>query len=342
MKQLKNAGAALVTVLVIVFIVMAIIANLTVTNFTMVRRLENRQLIEQATAISYSAIDFGRALLATSGATSKIDTLNDVWAKSLPKTRLMDDVYMSGSLVDEQSKFNINDLVTNGQVNSNVLNQFTSLLSYLNLSPSLATNIAYYMASPANQRDIMLQYTMGKPPYRPAGRPLVDLSELVLVKGVNEETVEKLSKYITAIPINGFGLTAESMESAIQNNQLPTTTAIGFGQPINVNTASAEVIAAKSGIPLGIAQRMISMRNSTPFESSGSIISFLKNNGVNTQQQNNNSQQNLNLSGLGVSSSYFTIHAIVDDQYDQFRWVAYVFRQNRSGQWPQILWQHPE
>jgi type II secretory pathway component PulK len=216
----------------------------------------------------------------------------------------MDEIYMSGYLQDEQSKFNINDLVASGQVNPNVLSQFTALLGYLNLPQSLAYNIAYYMAAPQFQSDIMQQYIRGKPAYRPAGRPLVDLSELILVKGMTPEINQKLVQYVTAIPVNGYGLTVESMESAAQNNKqatLPVPT--GFGSVVNVNTASAEVIAAKGGIPLNVAQRMISYRNSQPFKTTQDITTFLTTNGVNTSSNNtpNKNGPTLNISGLGVS-----------------------------------------
>ena len=340
----KNTGAALITVLVIVVIVMVIVTNLTVTNYRMIKRLENRQLIEQASSISYSAIDFGRAGLATSGATASIDTLQDIWAQPFPKTKVLDDVYMSGYIVDEQSKFNINDLVMNGTVNKNVLNQFSLLLGYLNLPQSLAYNIAFYMASPFNQSDIMMQYTNGKPAYRPGGRPLVDLSELILVKGMTPDIVQKLAQYATAIPVNGMGLSAESSESAATYTK-PLNTSFGFGSPVNVNTAPAEVIAAKGGISLGIAQRMVSARLSQAFKTNQAVSTFLQQNGVNMNPVGAGSTQNgmvLNVAGLGVNSTYFTVHVVIDNQQDQLRYVAYVFRQNRSGQWPQILWQHPE
>lgn len=338
----RSHGAALITVLVVVFIVMSIIANLTVTNFRVIRRLENRQLREQATSIAYSALDFGRAALGTSGATSNVDTLKDVWAQGLPKTKVLDDIYMSGNIVDEQSKFNINDLVTtSGQVNINVLNQFTSLLGYLNLPPSLAYNIAYYIASPQAQSEIMQQYTQGQPAYRPGGRPLVDLSELILVKGLTPLICQKLIQYVTAIPVTGLTLKNESaIESSNSTPQNPVN--MGFGTKINANTAPAEVIAAKSGIPLPVAQRLISYRSTAPFQSQSDLTTFLQNNGVNTRQATPGQPNVLNLGGLGVSSSYFTIHVLVDDQDDQFRYVAFIYRQNRSGQWPQFLWQHPE
>lgn len=336
--EMKNKnGAALITVMIVVFIIMAIIANLTVTNFRTIKRLSNRQLIEQASTIAFSAIDFGRAGLATSGATASIDTLKDIWAQPLPKTKLFDDVYMSGYVIDEQSKFNINDLVSaSGQVNQNVLNQFTNLLKFINLPQSLAYSIAYYMAAPPYQSDIMAQYTMSNLPSRPAGRPIVDLSELILIKGVTPEAVTKLTQYVTAIPVVNFKFQNESNPA----ESTPTNGSLTGGLFVNANTASAEVIAAKSGISLSIAQRLLSYRDIQPFKSSSDITTFLTQNGVSPQNQPAGTQ--LNLSGLGVTSSYFTVHAAVNDQEDKVKWVALVFRQNRSGQWPQILWLHPE
>lgn len=339
----KLTGAALITVMVVVFIVMAIIANLTVTDFRVIQRLSNRQMIEQASTLAWSAVAFGRAGLGTSGATSGFDSLNDVWAQPIPKTKLMEDTYMSGYLTDEQGKFNINDLVgPGGQVNQVVLSQFTSLLGNINLPPSLAANIASYMASPQYQSDIMQQYTQGNPPYRPAGRPLLDLSELILVKGMTPPLVQKLAQYVTAIPVNGSGLANESATESGVKVPPPAPEATGVqssGLGVNINTASAEVIAAKSGIQLPIAQRILSYRSSTPFESAAQVTTFLTQNGVQAKSPNGTQ---LNLAGLSTTSNYFTIHVTIDLGENQFRWVALVFRQNRSGQWPQILWQHPE
>ncbi|MBP7847252.1 MAG: type II secretion system minor pseudopilin GspK [Burkholderiales bacterium] len=341
MSMHKRSGAALITVMVVVFIVMAIIANLSVTDFRVIKRLSNRQQIEQASTMALSAVAFGRAGLGTSGATSGFDSLNDVWAQPIPKTKLLEETYMSGYIIDEQSKFNINDLVTtNGQVNQVVLTQFTSLLSNINLPQSMAANIASYMAAPQYQSDIMQQYTQGKPAYRPAGRPLLDLSELILVKGITPPMVLKMAQYVTAIPVNGAGLMNESANESSPQPPVPAANqAQGSGMTVNVNTASAEVIAAKSGIQLPVAQRLLSYRATNAFESTGQIKTFLTQNGVQDKQANGTP---LNLAGLGTTSSYFTIHVQIDVHEDQFRWIALVFRQNRSGQWPQILWQHPE
>lgn len=337
-----NHGAALITVMIVVFIIMAIISNLTVTNFRTIKRLSNRQLTEQASSIALSAIDFGRAGLGTSGSTSSVDTLKDIWAQPLPRTKLLDDIYMSGYVVDEQSKFNLNDLVNaSGQINNNTVLQFTNLLSYINLPPSLAYNIAYYIASPQYQSDISSQYTMANPPSRPAGRPFVDLSELILVKGVTPEIVNKLVQYVTAIPVSNYKYQNESSASESAVAESSTVNSFGNGLAVNVNTAAAEVIAAKSGISLTVAQRLLSAREAQAFQNTGDVTKYLAQNGVNANTNQANGQK-MNLAGLAVTSSYFTIHAVVDDQEDRVSWVALVYRQNRSGQWPQILWLHPE
>ena len=352
----STSGAALITVLIIVFIVMAIVTNLTVKNYRVIRRLTNQKIMIQCRNILDTAVDFGRAGLATSAATAKIDTLTDIWAQPIPKTKIIDDIEMSGYLIDEQGKFNLNDLVSNGQVNQTVLNQFTQLLTYLNIPTAIATNIASYMAAPQYQGDVVQQYTSGNPGYQPSGKPLVDLSELLLVKGVQPEWVFKLSEYVSVIPqsINGQILAAQESGTQQASGVTPTPTPTPSPTPstppptgpgtilVNINTAPAQVIAAKSGIPLPVAQRITTMRTNTPFKSQQDITNYLTSNGIMLSQSSSNGTTNINPGTLTTQSNYFTIHAMVDKGDYEFKWVALLYRANRSGQWPQILWQHPE
>ena len=88
----KITGVALVTVLIMVFIIMSIIANITVQNYRTIRRISNQMFQDQAVAILHAAIDFARAGLSTSAANSNIDTLNDIWASPIPKTEIVDNI----------------------------------------------------------------------------------------------------------------------------------------------------------------------------------------------------------------------------------------------------------
>jgi type II secretory pathway component PulK len=343
-KKNNNKGVALITVLIIVFLITAIISNITVTNYRVIKRLTNQKIMEQCYSILYAAVDFGRAGLATSAATSSIDTSSDIWAQPIPKTNIVDNIYMSGYIVDEQSKFNINDLVNNGQVNLAVLNQFSVLLTELNIPSAVAQAVAYYMAAPANEGSIMNDYTAGNPAYRPAGKPLVDLSELMLVKGMQPEWVYKLNQYVTAIPvpINSILSIESASESASTPSNNNSTFASSGSITVNVNTASAEVIAAKSGIPLPVAQRLVTIRTNTPFKTNQDITNFLTTNGIILSGGGFSGGTQVNVSTLSTNSNYFTIHAIVDKDDYEFKWEALVYRANRSGQWPVVLWQHPE
>ena len=352
-KNQNAQGAALITVLVIVFIVITIISNMTYSNYRVIQRLTNQKIKEQSYAILITAVNFGRAGLATSGATSQIDTLTDLWAQPLPKTTITDNMQMGGYIIDEQSKFNINDLVVNGNINPLMVQQFAALLSYLNIPTSLATGIALYMASPSNEGSIMSEYTTANPASRPAGRPLVDISELLLVKGVSQTLLYKLAPYITAVPVQYAQYsqymqnesTSTNSNPAYQNpyqNQMASITAALNGNGtvlVNANTASAEVIAARSGMPLSIAQRMVAIRNITPFQSTQDISTFLSSNGIITQ---NSSGPSINMNVFSTQSSFFTIHATATSGSYEFRWVAFVDRVSRGGQWPIVLWQHPE
>lgn len=336
----KNQGAALITVLVVIFVVTSIIANIALTNYRSLRRLTNQKIATQANYILTASIDFGRAGLATSGATSAVDSLNDIWAQPIPKTKVVGDMELSGYIVDEQSKFNINDVVNAGHINQNNLNKLVKLFNYLNIPSQAAYNIAYYMASPeAEGATVANQYTMSIPPYRPAGRPIVDLSELILVKGMEKYWVQKLYNYLTAIPedLNYLG---QFTESGLFTESSPPPSPYSPGgsvssMNINVNTASAEVIAAISGIPLEVASRMVAIRSETPFNST-TLNTFLNSNGIISSDL-----KGIDTSTLTTQSQYFTIHATVTINDYEFKWVALVNRENRQGQWPKVLWQHP-
>lgn len=336
----RSQGVAIITALAVVFLVMAIVTSITVQNYRTISKMTHQKIQDQAYSILHVAVDFGRAGLATSAVTSRVDTLTDIWAQPIPPTQMLPGIEMSGYITDEQSKFNINDLVENGQVNQTVLAQFQVLLKYLKIPPTMGDAIASYMAAPYNETDIMSQYTSGTPAYRPAGRPLTDLSELLLVKNMQPEWVTKLNTYVTAIPqsINLNESQVAGNQAAANQTQNNALVFNAGSVKINVNTASAEVIAAKSGMPITVAQRMTVIRTNKPFYSATDITNFLSNNGIMLSQNNNT----IALNTMGTTSQYFTIHAIVDFEDDEFKWVAFVSRPARTGQWPQILWQHLE
>jgi general secretion pathway protein K len=331
-KYNKNKGAALITALIIVFLIMAIISDIMVSNYKTIRRIANQKIQEQAYSILTAAVSFGRAGLATSAITSPIDTLTDIWAQPFPKTKVLENIFMSGYIIDEQSKFNINDLINNGVINNAVLREFQNLLKYLNIPIQIANEIALYITEPIYQKDILNKYTLNNPAYRPAGRPLLDLSELILVKGMRSDWLYKLNNYITAIPKEYNLNESKNDESKLMNPEEIDSNSV----TINVNTASAEVIAARLNIPIVIAQRMVTIRINKAFKNNNDVIEFLTTNGVLLNDNTNK----VVLTNITTNSEYFTIHVVVDSGDYNFNAIAFVNRKSRNGQWPIILWQH--
>jgi general secretion pathway protein K len=209
-----------------------------------IRQTENRVNQAQAMAVVRAAIDFGRAVLArdaSNQASAAVDHLDEDWAKyslAVP----VEGGSVQGKITDQQSLYNINNLLTidpNGEI-------FKRLLKSLDLKPELAD----YARDWVDQDDQPqfpgaedLDYLNAKPePYRAANQPIVDVDELYYVKGFDAEVMKKLRPFICALPIGGA----------------PTS--------INVNTAPKEVLAAVFE-SASIGQQILEMREQNgPFK----------------------------------------------------------------------------
>ena len=113
--------------------------------------------------------------------------------------------YLKVSLsFDEQGRFNINSLLKNGAANAERVAQFRRLLHHLEIdNPPVDAIIDWLdsnadIAYPDGAEDNF--YLALEQPYRSADRAMADISELMLVKGVDQEMFNKLSPYITVLP----------------------------------------------------------------------------------------------------------------------------------------------
>ena len=127
-----------------------------------------------------------------------------------------------GSLEDLQGRFNVNNVVkVGGTVNTVQLEYYKRLLDLLGLEPELAPALLDWLDADINatfpdgaEDD---EYLLADIPYRAGNRPLVDVSELRLVKGYTPEVMLALEPHVTVLPV-------------------PT--------PININTATPIVLQA--------------------------------------------------------------------------------------------------
>lgn len=337
-------GAAIVTALFVVALAAILVSGMLWRQQVQIRRIENQRLLAQARWISRSAIDWTRLILRSEGDTAPgITYLGGVWGVPIARTRLSDFLgqagearaeegaatYLSGSIEDAQARFNLRNLVTIARpgivaIDENQLLAFQRLLSSLGLNGQLAGNVAKAMrdalagsatrfqtntraladasgmqaqqaaAGSAISGDFTDKPGLETEGDAPARRPIqmIDASSLLDVAGFTPEMVARLKPFVIV---------------------LPTRTVI------NMNTASAEVIAASMpGMSIGAAQALVARRQTVFYHNTGEALLALEAAGM--------PRPAINLNGIGVDTNYFIVHGNVQHERAELIRTTLIYR----------------
>lgn len=244
----KTRGVALVTALLVVSLATVAAVSFATQQQLDIRRTGNMIDGDQAWAYATGGEDWAVLFLRRDleNRNSDIDHLGETWAQNLPPIKLPGG-YMIGKISDAQSRFNLNNLVEDGRGNRDAVDQMMRLLTLLELEPNLVFPVVDWIDTniePTQSEGAEDDYYSGLDrPYRTANRPMASASELRLVKGFDAKTYQKIAPYVTVLPE-------------------PTE--------INVNTASAEVLATLAqGMTLESGVALVKMRQENPFEDAG-------------------------------------------------------------------------
>jgi len=216
---LRQNGVALITVLLVIAILTAMLGRLSLVNEIWFRQVEGGATLARAYQVNRAAQRWIRLILEEDN--NRFDGRTDIWAQPIPPMPVERGT-LHGRIEDMQGRFNLNNLVgANGKIDATAMQQFSRLLSILELNPDLAQAVADWIdpdavrTGPWGAED---GYYIGlDPPYLAANRPFGDSRELRLVRGIDQASFERLRPHITALP---------------QSTK------------INVNTATVEVLAA--------------------------------------------------------------------------------------------------
>lgn len=174
----------------------------------------------QADLYAQAGLDWARGILAEDARSGSVDSADEAWARplvGLPVERAI----VSGAIADQQSRYNLNNLVKDGRRSDPDLQILSRLLDALGLDPSLALAVLDWVdgdADLAGSGGAEDPYYLSLPrPYRAANRPLVQVEELYGVRGFDAKAVARLRPFVTALPAR---------------------------TPVNANTAAPEVLGA--------------------------------------------------------------------------------------------------
>ncbi len=270
----KNKGVALITALLVVSLAATAAITLTTAQQLDIYRTTNLINGDQAWLYAKGAEEWAMAILVRDLEDNKFDSLDDSWAQTLPPIDLPGGI-MIGTIEDMHSRFNLNDLVQGNGINKLALTRFQRLLDLLELDQELAQAVVDWLdknieaTPPQGAED---DYYIGlENPYLAANRKMSSVTELRLVKGFDQKTYERIAPYVTALP-----------------NQ----------SSININTASAQVLASlSSAISVEFANDLVAERKEEPFEKLEDLTSH--------EQL---VDEKLDTKGMGVVSKYFLLH----------------------------------
>lgn len=282
-------GVAIITALLLTALAVTIVASLFWQQQVQVRSIENQRLHLQTQWILRGALDWARLVLREDAKFTSVDTLDEPWAVPLAETRLdqyvengrsggdQTDATLSGHIVDAQGRFNLANLAQGGIINPREVAAFARLLDSLQLNAGLAQTLADTMARAQ-------QPAAGSAASAPAGAvrqsgeqalALLQVDDVLAVPGFTAPMLAALRDFVTLLP---------------------------RATPLNVNTASAQVLAARiDTLSQSDAAALVAAREKAYFRSSADFLARLpqgKADGANTGE-------------LAVTTNFFIVYGAV-------------------------------
>lgn len=272
-RRRSQRGAALLTAMIIVTLVATLAASMVWQQWRAVQVEAAERGRAQSAWILAGALDWARLILREDArSSSNIDHLGEPWAVPLAEARLSTflaadknstddapDAFLSGAITDAQSRYNLMNLVASGKIDPTESATLGRLCEAIGAPSDVAGRIAMGLLN--------AQGLAGAPD---PGAPLLprSVSQLGWL-GVDAETLRLLAPYVVLLP---------------------------RATPVNVNTASREVlVAAIKGLDLASAERLIQVRQRTPFKSLSEV------------EREVPSLAPLDQSKLSVASSFFEV-----------------------------------
>ncbi len=201
----SQRGIALLTILVMV-------ALATILAATIAKRQTNTAentgyLMRQDQSLLYAKSAeafFSELLIQDSDYGGNIDHLQENWAKPMPAFPV-EDGFISGRLLDESGKFNLNNLLkADGSVDDSARRWFEKLLQRVGLPAELSQAVIDWQDADDETTGAMgaeSNYYQGlDPSYLASNTRFHQVEELKLVRGFEGKNYDLIAPYVTALP----------------------------------------------------------------------------------------------------------------------------------------------
>lgn len=297
-------GAALLTAMLTVTLVATFAATALWQQWRGVEVEAAERVRSQQAWMLTGALDWARLILREDARSSQIDHLSEPWSLPLREARLssflaldanhtddLPDVFLSGQISDLQSRMNVLNLVVDGKISEPARLAFGRLFALLGLPESQLDDLA---------KNLKLAGDAGE---NHVSAPLLPqrIAHLTWL-GLPTQTLHILRPHITLLPVQ---------------------------TPVNLNTASTEVIyASVPGLDMEQTQRLVNARVSAHFRT---VAEALQHVGVRLSP--------IDAAQLSVSSNFFEVQGRLRMSQHQVQERSVVERQDLSLK---VLWRQRE
>lgn len=249
----RQAGFALMTVLLIVALVSIIASQLLYQQALNTQRSANMLHMAQSSSVVWGLENFIKQGLLLDAKNTQIDDYSEQWAQPLVEVDF-EEGKINARLIDLQGLINLNNLQSG---DAEVKQSWQKLLRrYLNLQqmdPALEVKITDWVDDDKETLPGGAEsdyYLLKTPSYRAADQKMVLLQELGLLGDFNMVTIQRLGKHLTA---------------------LPTET------QINVNTAPVLVLMSLADwITPTVAESWLNARQASPAQNTKGFREYMK------------------------------------------------------------------
>lgn len=289
----RPRGVALIIIVLLIAVGLIIAASLIESNQLAQARARNLTRELQARQYASGLEAWAKDVLKRDLSAGAVDHSEDSWAQQMPPMEVPGG-RLTGRMQELNGCLNINNLVLNGQPDALTRYRFERLLDELRLNRDLIDALTDWVDPdnvPLNRGAEDSAYAARTPAYRTANQPMLDLSELRLIQGVDTKVFATLRPHVCALPP---------------------------GAPINLNTASDVVWVAVVPRMTRAQAGNLSDHGRARFRELAGIEHQLTGLGLAFDQPR----------GLGVQSTHFLAQADIELDGIPFR---YYFRIERAA-----------
>ena len=342
----RQRGAALLTALITVTLVATLAAAALWRQWraTEVEAAERSRL--QASLVLAGALDWSRLILAEDGRTGGADHLAEPWAVPLAEAKLtsflaadknvasdalegLPDAFLSGSITDAQSRLNLRNLVdASGRPVLRAVAATRKLFDLLDLPPGQVDTLVQQMRRALLAGGGVTQAqstTTGTDGTATAGSATASTPSETQASTASTDDAGA-SEGAPLMPqrveqLGWLGLPADTVAAIA-----PYVTLLPASTPVNLNTASAEVIfAAVDQIDMAGARKLVEVRRRKFFSDLAEA----------SQQLSSATDVQLTPGQVGISTSYFEVRGRL--RMDRY-WVEEASLLHRTGTTVSIIW----